>query len=383
MAHIIRDNKISQNDCPFFRSKMSNPWLVDNIDHFWFLNCPECAFKTKTQNDFQKHAVVNHTLSSVLFSGHSDTHKVATIKEEIVHEMGNFNKLKKIEIKVEPDCLLTEDPTLEEIMYPDFEENVPDVRSLIATKNTKKPESASRKFKREGKNQLRNLIVKQCTEDFISPARLAVIHKLNVCTIRQWVKHSGKKLPIKYDLKQIPYKELVSTESFTEEDSFTSNDMDNESQAENYENNLLCPKCDHKSTSKYHLDMHIEAHRDCSVCGMTFFGPNSKRDLASHLKKHENKPKKQFICDFCNVEYATKQSLQRHQTTCKKKEFKKNVKQEEINESYKEEYSNEEYKDYDEEDVEGETDQEFAQETEEGMFGEGENQDEVIDWEVQ
>ena len=51
---------------------------------------------------------------------------------------------------------------------------------------------------------------------------------------------------------------------------------------------------------------------------MTFFGPNSKRDLASHLKKHENKPKKQFICDFCNVEYATKQNLQRHQNTCKK-----------------------------------------------------------------
>ena len=101
---------------------MCNPWLVDNIDDFWFLNCPECAFKTKIQNDFQKHAVGNHTSSSVLFGGDSDTHKVATIKKE----MGNFKKLKPLEIKVEPDCLLTEDPTLEEIMYPDYEENVPD-----------------------------------------------------------------------------------------------------------------------------------------------------------------------------------------------------------------------------------------------------------------
>ena len=300
---------------------MSNPWLVDNIDDFWFLNCPECAFKTKTHNDFQNHAVGNHTLSSVLFNGDSDTHKVATIKEEIETEMGNFNKLKHVEIKVEPDCLLTDDPTLEEIMYPDFEEKMPNERSLISTKKTfNRPEKTSRKLKREGKIQLKNLIVKQCTEDFISPARLAVIHKLNVCTIRQWVKHSGEKLPKKYDLKKICNKELISTESYTEEDSFTSNDidMDKESQAENYEDNFLCPKCDHKSTSKYHVDMHIEGHRDCSVCGMTFFGPNSKRDLASHLKKHEIKVKKQFICEFCNVEYATKQSLQRHQNTCKK-----------------------------------------------------------------
>ena len=83
---------------------------------------------------------------------------------------------------------------------------------------------------------MRNLIVKQCTEDFISPARLAVIHKVNVCSIRQWVKNSGEKLPKKYDLKKICNKELISTESYTEdqEDTFSSNDidMDKESQAE-------------------------------------------------------------------------------------------------------------------------------------------------------
>ena len=157
----------------------------------------------------------------------------------------------------------------------------------------------------------------------------------------------------------------------------------------------MCPKCDHKSPSKYHLDLHIEGHHDCSECGKTFFGGNGVRNLANHMKKHfkhlkPKKPKKElpeFKCEFCNFVYKNKRNLIRHQTTCKKRGFKKNVKEEpfeeEINESYKEEYSNEEYKVYVEEDVEGETDQEFAQETEEGMFGEGENQDEVIDWEVQ
>ena len=481
---------------------MSNPWLVDNFDDFWFLNCPECAFKTKTQNGFQKHAVVNHTLSSVLFSGDSDILKVATIKEEIGTEHGNFKKLKLLDIKVEPDdYLMTDDPTLEEIMYPDFEGVAPDMSSIESTKKSFiNRNKASRKLKREAKIKLKNLIVKQCTEDFISPARLAAIHKLNVCTIRQWVKHSGEKLPIKYDLKKISNKKLISTESSIEEDSFSSNDIDMEKefQAENYKDSFLCPKCDHKSPSKYHLDMHLEGHCDCSVCGMTFFGGNGVRNLARHLKKHEIKAKKQFICDFCNFEYKTKQTLQRHQNTCKKnvqkdqehqekydesfevdnksdndeiivdpvfetsdaflcpkcdhkspskyhldlhieghhdcsecgmtffggngvrdlanhmkkhfkqikqiiakKEFlcefcnfvykskrnllrhqttcKKNVKQE----PFEEEFPNEEYEDYGEEDVEGDVDQEFAQNTEEGIYGEGKYQDEVVDGEVQ
>ena len=40
-----------------------NPWNVENIQEFSFLNCPECNFKTKTENIFQDHAVENHTKS--------------------------------------------------------------------------------------------------------------------------------------------------------------------------------------------------------------------------------------------------------------------------------------------------------------------------------
>ena len=44
-----------------------NPWLVDSINAFYFLNCPECAFNTKEENCFQEHAIQNHPLSFVLF----------------------------------------------------------------------------------------------------------------------------------------------------------------------------------------------------------------------------------------------------------------------------------------------------------------------------
>ena len=55
-----------------------NPWKVDNIKAFSFLNCPECSFKIKDENSFQNHAVKNHPLSSVLFDG-------KLVKECIIH----------------------------------------------------------------------------------------------------------------------------------------------------------------------------------------------------------------------------------------------------------------------------------------------------------
>ena len=48
-----------------------NPWIVDNIQEFYFLKCPECDFLNKEVSDFQDHAVDNHPLS-VVFFGDSD-----------------------------------------------------------------------------------------------------------------------------------------------------------------------------------------------------------------------------------------------------------------------------------------------------------------------
>jgi hypothetical protein len=232
---------------------MSNPWQVDNIEDFWFLNCPECTFKTKIQNDFQKHAVGNHTLSTVLFSDDSDILKnlnEAIIKEEIgtnnsSHKEENFNKLKHFNTKLEPeDCFRTDDPTLEEIMYPDLEEDLPDISSTIsAKKSCIDIQKVSKELKRESKIQFKNLVVKQCTEELISPARLAQIHKVDRDTVKRWVKNSGKKLPTKYALqiegKSYTYPPIkpktselfhnnqsISTQSFPEEDSESSNELD-------------------------------------------------------------------------------------------------------------------------------------------------------------
>ena len=40
-----------------------NPWLVENIDDFNFLCCPECAYKSKIEEAFISHALENHAKS--------------------------------------------------------------------------------------------------------------------------------------------------------------------------------------------------------------------------------------------------------------------------------------------------------------------------------
>ena len=67
----------------------SNPWDVENIQEFSFLNCPECSFKTKEDNMFQNHAVTNHPLSSILFNSKSDE-----LIDDIITEDTDLEKVK-------------------------------------------------------------------------------------------------------------------------------------------------------------------------------------------------------------------------------------------------------------------------------------------------
>ena len=40
-----------------------NPWLVEDLDDFYFLCCPECTYKSKDDEAFIDHAVENHPKS--------------------------------------------------------------------------------------------------------------------------------------------------------------------------------------------------------------------------------------------------------------------------------------------------------------------------------
>ena len=91
-----------------------NPWLVETIQSFLFLNCPECHFKTKEKNFFQDHATKKHPRSSVLFEENSYK---SELEEHFDHEIEI-----ELEYPIDIDSEVTKnDQILEEIMFPEVQ----------------------------------------------------------------------------------------------------------------------------------------------------------------------------------------------------------------------------------------------------------------------
>mgnify|MGYP001427119192 CR=1 FL=1 len=77
----------------------ANPWLVDSIKAFSFLNCPECAFRTKGENLFAYHAAKNHPLSSAFYDQQIELEN-SSIGLKTVEYSSDFNsKLEAIKSK--------------------------------------------------------------------------------------------------------------------------------------------------------------------------------------------------------------------------------------------------------------------------------------------
>jgi transposase-like protein len=71
---------------------------------------------------------------------------------------------------------------------------MPSTSSVVPPNNTTSSED-------KNNDEFKNFIVKQCTEELISPSKLASMHNKSEKTIRKWVKSSGLPLPQKYQQK--------------------------------------------------------------------------------------------------------------------------------------------------------------------------------------
>ena len=80
-----------------------NPWAVENIEAFSFYCCPECDFKSKDGDHFERHALESHNRAKSFFktlidkkSGNNTTNRSeTTLKEDSLSESegGEFVRL--------------------------------------------------------------------------------------------------------------------------------------------------------------------------------------------------------------------------------------------------------------------------------------------------
>ena len=196
------------------------------------------------------------------------------------------------------------------------------------------------------KAQFKALAIWQCTEELISPIELSKMYGVSRRTIQFWVTSSGATLPQKYRKKcldvSIPINDQpsLSTSSSSTvfgDHSYTRTDFTSTLErataleipttadslkkvVPSAKTKLHCPipMCNFETSRKNYLDSHIKSHTSCEHCGEVFPG---KRQLTVHLTKHKpkDKPKKQYLCDFCSKDCKCRQSKWRHMKTCKKR----------------------------------------------------------------
>ena len=111
----------------------SNPWTVNSVLDFWFLNCPECTFHTKEEDFFQTHAVINHPASSVLFG---KTEKDYNIDNSIdKYKENNHDYVEEYETQTPTESLdvatISSEVEIKEELIENHEENEPKNLSAI------------------------------------------------------------------------------------------------------------------------------------------------------------------------------------------------------------------------------------------------------------
>ena len=104
-----------------------NPWKVNSVLDFWFLNCPECTFHTKEEDFFQTHAVINHPASSVLFGKKEKEYYIDDSIEE--YKENNHDYVEAYENQTSTESLdvasISSDVEIKEEFIENLEENEP------------------------------------------------------------------------------------------------------------------------------------------------------------------------------------------------------------------------------------------------------------------
>ena len=186
---------------------------------------------------------------------------------------------------------------------------------------------------------LKAVVVKQCTEELISPSELSTMYGKSKRTIQHWVTMSGATLPHKYrkrttefsiPITSDPSCSTSSSDTTFGDHSYTRTDfrLSAAKEPESASNStaviasktpvtLRCPKCSFETSRKNSLDKHIKSHTSCKYCDQMFAG---KILLDAHLKTHKpKKAEKQYFCDFCGKDCKSRVTKWRHMKICERK----------------------------------------------------------------
>ena len=261
-----------------------NPWIVDSIQEFYFLKCPECDFLNKEVSDFQDHAVDNHPLS-VAFFGDSDM----TIENiGIFDDCAEANESNDVLYTVKEEIFETSDDQeiCEQIFPIKSEVKLEAIDEVVDYQMS----SEGHEFQNSGGSQMAEIL------------QNATVHEGQKTSI---VKQRKKK-----------FKCSNCDACFVRMDRLKKHIVTKHG----YEglNKFKCTICDEGFTLKQNLKKHITSVHDtqhkpfkCSICEASF---TQKKSMQVHIATvHEGK--KPFKCSICDDRFTQIASMRRHIAT--------------------------------------------------------------------
>ena len=197
-----------------------NPWLVENIQAFSYLNCPECTFKVKEEKLFQDHAMKYHSLSSVLFG--------ANIATECVY------------IKTEPN----EDFTEYDMVEKELNQDIPEHNMIETEPNEDITEDQMIKTESDEDIMEQHIIKTEVNEDTSESSIIDLLENVVADNKNETVE----------ELPDPDFEKLENTKS---------PNKNRKSSRSNLEHRFQCPYCESTSSQKYDMKKHVNfMHND-------------------------------------------------------------------------------------------------------------------------
>ena len=289
-------------------SMIENPWLVESIDAFYFLKCPQCEFNTKIETFFQTHALAMHPMSHVLFAHPVHTTLPSNQEDFKANKVGKEQLSDSIE-KYSPE---QQDFNKTELESGDKETNIDNLKCEIKQEQFENEQEFNEEFYAD-------------EEDYNNEESVSEQYDYNYPEV-SLNETSNQKLPLltgnnKNSVTGIfEFKREEETDYEVEESSSKSagQPFDVWGSSNNTEGQYWrpfpCTLCSMSFKEKPHLTKHIRIVHEkkksykCSVCEYT---SKDKHNLKVHFEAvHEGK--KPFQCEICQKCLATKQSLKNH-----------------------------------------------------------------------
>ena len=339
-----------------------NPWLVESIQDFSCLKCPECVFFTKEENDFENHAVANHPLSSELFDETMSSSEIKSADEEEVP--GDVNDVKVHNLKKEPAYLDTSERDPFDFSNTNIRQHGTHFMSALVGHD-----SSDNDYSFHPRNKAKKLKIEPSTNIRQHGTHVESVHykkdgKIHACSLCDFQENDTSKfnnhlkihkhyqcvdcenkfhgansktifnMHLEHlektesqkpcDGKYIMHCDLCSSR-FEDENVFKSHvSSEHEVMPEIY----YCSLCNYQTQSFAYWNKHVKTVYECDNCGDTFHGHNARRNLKFHLKTHQEKtPKPQKIkprkprklkpkisheCSHCEKSFPYLSYLNRH-----------------------------------------------------------------------